>query len=136
MEPDWQQDRVTAMSKTMRRQQRGMTVLGFIIMAAVVSVLLFAVLKITPIYLQNKRIEAVLQDMKAELDGTGTTANRVRLSMIRRLDIEMIKLPMDAVKISKSRNGYTVRVKYDNRTHYIADIWLVVALDKQVEIIR
>ena len=86
--------------------------------------------------LQNMRIEAVLEDMKAEMDGQGLPSNRIRISMNRRLDIEMIKLPSDSFEIAKSRNGYTVRVRYDNRTHYVADIWLVVALDKQVEILR
>ena len=124
------------MTNRTRHSQQGMTALGFIIIAAVVGIILFAVLKITPMYLENIRIKAVLTDMKAEMDGKGVTANRVRLSMARRLDIEMIKLPPDAMKIRKSRNGYNVRVQYDNRAHYIGDLWLVIALDEQVEIIR
>ena len=124
------------MNNSLRHRQHGMTALGFIILALVVGVILFAVIKVTPIYLENTRIKSVLQDMKTEMDGKGVTANQVRLSMLRRLDIEMIKLPPEAMKIRKSRNGYTVRVNYDNRTHYFGDLWLVVALDEQVEIIR
>jgi hypothetical protein len=124
------------MHHTTRRKQSGMTALGFIIMALVVGILLFAAMKLAPIYLENKRIGSVLGDIKAEMDGTNTTANRIRLSMLRRLDIEMIKLPAETVKISKSKNGYTIQVRYDNRTHYFGDLWLVVALDEKVEIIR
>ena len=76
------------MTNTIRHSQRGMTALGFMIIAVVVGVILFAVLKITPMYLENIRIKAVLTDMKAEMDGKGVTANRVRLSMARRLDID------------------------------------------------
>ncbi len=124
------------MSKTFGHRQRGMTALGFIISIAVVGVLLFGVLKVTPIYLENRRLEAVLAYIKQEMDGQGATANQIRMSMARRLDIEMIKLPPEVMKIRKSRNGYTIEVKYDNRTHYFGDLWLVVALDERVEIIR
>ncbi len=124
------------MSKTFGHRQRGMTALGFIMSIAVVGVLLFGVLKVTPIYLENRRLEAVLADIKQEMDGQGATANQIRMSMARRLDIEMIKLPPEVMKIRKSRNGYTIEVKYDNRTHYFGDLWLVVALDERVEIIR
>ncbi len=124
------------MSKPFGHRQRGMTALGFIMSIAVVGVLLFGVLKVTPIYLENRRLEAVLADIKEEMDGKGATANQIRMSMARRLDIEMIKLPPEVMKIRKSRNGYTIEVKYDNRTHYFGDLWLVVALDERVEIIR
>ena len=124
------------MSGIMRHRQKGMTALGFIMIAALVGVIGLAALKLTPTYLENMRIAAVLEDLKDEMDGTGATANRIRISLLRRLDIEMIKLPLENVQIKKSRNGYTVQVRYDNRTHYFADIWLVVALDKQVEILR
>lgn len=120
----------------MRHNQRGMTALGFIFIAALVGIIGLAVLKLTPAYLENMRIAAVLDDIKAEMDGKGVTANRIRISLVRRLDIEMIKLSMENVKIKKSGTGYTLQVKHDNRTHYVADIWLVVALDKQVEIVR
>ena len=136
MASDWQQNRVMLMSKRMHRKQAGMTAVGFLIIAVVVGTLGFAAMKLAPIYLENKRITSVLGDIKAELDGTGTTANKIRQSMLRRLDIEMIKLPVDAVKIAKSRNGYTIHIKYDNRTNYIGDLWLVVALDEKVEIVR
>jgi hypothetical protein len=124
------------MSKTFGHKQRGMTALGFIMSIAVVGVLLFAVLKVTPIYLENRRVQAVLADIKEEMDGKGATANQIRMSMARRLDIEMIKLPREVMKIRKSRNGYTIEVKYDNRTHYFGDLWLMVVLDERIEIIR
>jgi hypothetical protein len=124
------------MKQPMPSRQRGMTAIGFLIIAGTVGILGFAIMKVAPVYLENKRIVSVLGDIKAEMDGNGATANRIRLSMLRRLDIEMIKLPVDAVKIAKSRNGYTVQVRYDNRTHYVGDLWLVVALDETVEIIR
>jgi hypothetical protein len=40
------------------------------------------------------------------------------------------------LKITQSKNGFTLRVQYDERASYVANVYLVVAYDKQVEITR
>jgi hypothetical protein len=40
------------------------------------------------------------------------------------------------MKITQSKNGFTLRVQYDGRASYVANMYLVVAYDKQVEITR
>jgi hypothetical protein len=45
-------------------------------------------------------------------------------------------MDIDALKITQSKNGYSLRIAYENRASYVADIYLVVAYDKQVEIRR
>jgi hypothetical protein len=60
----------------------------------------------------------------------------IRQEFGKRFAIEDINLNTDAVKITQSKNGYSVRIQYEERAPYIADIYLVVAFDKQVEINR
>jgi hypothetical protein len=38
--------------------------------------------------------------------------------------------------IKKSGMGYTVKAQYENRAPYIGNLYLVVVVDEQVEIIR
>ncbi len=54
----------------------------------------------------------------------------------RRFSVEDIRLNEDELKITQSKNGFTLRVMYEARASYVADIYLVVAYDKQVEIVR
>ena len=132
MEPHRQRDRVRA-----RRTQAGVTALGFLILASVFGVVGLGAIKLTPMYLQNMRLTRVLEDVKEELDGKGTTASNIRISLNKHFDIEGLReVPPDSVKISQVRNGYSVRIQHDNRTPFIADIWFLVAFDKQVEIRR
>ena len=42
----------------------------------------------------------------------------------------------EALKIAQSKNGFTLRVQYDERAPYLANVYLLVAYDKQVEITR
>jgi hypothetical protein len=87
-------------------------------------------------YIKNMRLSTVLDDVQTELSGKGSTPSSIRVELAKRFSVEDIDLPADNIKINQSRNGYSVRVQYENRAPYVADIWLVVAFDKQVEIRR
>ena len=120
----------------MGRYQTGITAIGFLLLASLVGIVGFAVIKITPLYMQSLRVQAVLEDVQEELDGTNPTPTRVRQGLVKRLNIEGLRVPMDKIKIKKAGSGYVVRINYDNKTHFLADIWLLVVINKQVEITR
>ena len=134
MEPHRQKYRLTAVPS--RRDQAGITVIGFLILAALFGVVGFAGLKLVPLYMQNMRLNTVLSDVRQELDGRNATQGQIRTALSRRFDVEGIQLPPESVKINQARNGFEVSIQYDNRTPYIADIWFLVAFDKKVEIRR
>ena len=55
----------------------------------------------------------------------------------RRFSVEDIRLGADALKITQSKNGYHVASACTKHARsYVADIYLLVAYDKQVEIMR
>jgi hypothetical protein len=118
------------------RRQAGITAIGFLILAALFGIVGFAGLRLVPMYIQRFTLSKVLDDVQHELDGQGATSAGIRSALGRRFDIEGIDLPSDDVKISQVRDGYQVQIQYENRAHYIADIWLVVVFDKQVQIRR
>ena len=120
----------------MGRYQTGITAIGFLLLASLVGIVGFAVIKVTPLYMQSLRVEAVLADVQEELDGTNPTPTRVRQGLVKRLNIEGLRIPMDKISIKKGGSGYVVRINYDNKTHFLADIWLLVVVNKQVEITR
>lgn len=121
---------------TTRHSQAGMTALGFLILAALVGVVGLAAMKVTPMYISNMRTTTILNDVKAELSGQAATPTSIRNELFRRFSVEDINLSNDEVKIAQSKNGYSVRVQYENRASYVADIYLLIAYDKQVEITR
>ncbi len=119
-----------------RKRQAGITAIAFCMLASVFGVIGLAVMKITPLYLQNLRLKTVLDDLKVEMDGKGTTAGNLRLYLNKRLYVEGIDVRPEDVKITQTGNGYNIAIEYDNRTPFLADIWLLVAFDKQVQVRR
>jgi hypothetical protein len=124
------------MTAATRHAQGGMTALGFVILAVLVGIVGLAVLKLTPMYIKNMRMSQILDDVETELGGQGSTPVTIRQEFGKRFAIEDISLGTDVVKITQSKNGYSVRIQYEERAPYVADIYLVVAFDKQVEIQR
>jgi hypothetical protein len=124
------------MSGGSRRSQAGVTALGLLILATLVGVVGLAVLKLTPMYIKNMRMSTILEDVERELSGQNATPQSIRNELTRRFIIEDIRLGNDELKITQSRGGYALRVQYEERAPYVADIYLLVAFDKQVEITR
>ncbi|HEX6997086.1 MAG TPA: DUF4845 domain-containing protein [Gammaproteobacteria bacterium] len=121
---------------SLARRQAGITVIGFLLLACLFGVVGLAAIKLVPMYIQNMKLSQVLEDVQHELAGQSTTPTAIRRAIENRFAIEDIDLPNDAVKINQSRNGYQVHITHENRVPYIADVWLLVVFDKQVEIAR
>jgi hypothetical protein len=124
------------MTSSPRHAQAGITALGFLILATLVGVVGLAVLKVVPMYIKNMRMTTIMEDVQRDLSGNGPTPQAIRNELARRFSVEDINLDIDALKIVQSKSGYTLRVQYEERAPYVADIYLVVAYDKQVEINR
>ena len=124
------------MTAATRHSQAGITALGFLILAALVGVVGLAVMKVTPMYIKKMRMDTILSDVERELSGDGPTPQSIRNELARRFSVEDVSLDPDEVKITQSKNGYSLRVQYEERAPYVADVYLLVAYDKQVEITR
>ena len=120
------------MTSATRQSQAGMTALGFLCLAVLVGAVGFAGLKLTPMYIKNMRMNTILEDVKRDLSGNGPTPQSIRYE----LSVEDVNVDVEALKITQSKNGFTLRVQYDERASYVANVYLVVAYDKQVEITR
>ncbi len=123
----------------MRNRQQGMTAIGMLVLAAILGLVGFAALRLTPIYLEHMKVLQILSDVKVELDGQETSLARLRASIENRLNIESVYgLKVKDFKITKTSvgGGYIVQAKYDRRTNYVANIYLLAEFDDTVEILR
>lgn len=125
------------MTATPRREQAGVTVISFLLLAVIFGTLGFEVIKLVPLYMQNLTISTVMNDLKTEMQTRNVTPTGIRNSLDRRFSVEDITIPRQDVIIKLARDGgYTVRIKHESRTPFIAGIWFLLEFDKQVEIKR
>ena len=121
----------------MRRKQEGVTAIGMLILAAFIGMFAWAFLQLVPIYLEQMKIASVLEDVKRDLDGTKASVTLIKAAIGKRLNVEMINVVSTKdFRVTKSENGYKVQAKFEQSAPYVANVSLVVAFDKSVEIRR
>lgn len=110
----------------MRRQQQGMTLLGFIIGLAVVGVFVYCGMKVIPMYAEFYAVKKSLKATVNDSSVSQTDPKALRDSFIKRLSVDYsdnVK-PTD-VRYERSGNGAALKVKYEVRRPLIANLDVV-----------
>jgi hypothetical protein len=117
-----------------RSRQRGITFLGLCLLAVLVGVVGLACIKLVPMYVMDMKLSRALEGIPQELDGKEVSSQSILNTLYKKFSVEDINLPKDSIKVAPSKNGFSVRIQYENRASYLGDVWLMVIFDKQVEI--
>lgn len=116
--------------------QRGMTTLGFIILAAFVGLFAFAAIRLTPAYLNYMKVQGVVEGVHEEFDGQNPSTAMIRNSIVRRFSVESIaEIEPRDIKISQEGGGFLLVAEYDHRVPFIANISFLVHFSSS-ELIR
>ena len=118
------------------RSQRGVTVIGFLILATLIGIVGLGALKLVPIYLNNMRLNTILDDIERDYQSSGRGPTDIRLDLNSRFAVEGLRIPREAITINQGRNAYQLRVQLENRELFMADIYFLVLYDRQVDIPR
>ena len=116
----------------MPHRQRGATLIGILVIVAILGLGLYAGIRLTPIYLEYMAVVRAMEQTAKE-HGDAATVTELRRSLDRRWTIEDIQSiePKD-IEIKKSGDGFTMRAWYRAEAPFVANISLAVDFDKTV----
>ena len=118
----------------MRQQQRGATLIGMIVIIAILGFGLYAAIRLTPMYIEYMAVARALEQTAKEHDAT-TTVGELRKSLDRRWAIEDIKsIDFKEIEIKRAGGGYAMRAWYRAEAPFVANVSLVVDFDKTVNV--
>lgn len=121
----------------MRQRQQGITAIGFVLIAALVGLVGYGVIRLFPVYMTQMTIRELMAGLKTENDGNGANPSRLKSAIGKRLDINGIEYPkVQDFVISKTDDGLLVEIDYEDSVPFIANISLVARFDNSVEIIK
>ena len=75
-----------------RPRQRGITLIGMLILLAFIGIFVLAGLKLTPIYLEYFNVKSALENTRDELSGTRPSVSKLRTAVQNRLDINNVEI--------------------------------------------
>lgn len=121
----------------MKRNEQGVTLITFLIMAVFIGLFALAIIKLIPVYLEYGRVTAILEKTKSELDGKSPTTEDIWKNLERRFDIEDVRrIQFSDIKVKREPHSYSLQAAYEARVYYIANIYLVAVFDFTVNIQR
>lgn len=117
----------------MRQRQQGMTFIGLLCILAVVGVVVYAVIRLVPVYLNYFNVSRTMDTVASEFKGENPDPVGIRRSLEKHWEIESITgVDYKDIVITKDESGVSMHVVYDDTVPYVSNVSLSVHFDKTV----
>lgn len=121
----------------LQRKQRGITLIGFIVILGVVGFFAYIILKLFPVYSEYYGVMQAMKAVQAEPGIAGKTPDMIRASLDRKLYISYVtSVKPNNVRITRTGGGYLLNVKYEVRGNLVYNLDFVAVFDKTVDLAR
>lgn len=121
----------------MKRTQRGMTMLGFLITLSVVILFLFCGMKIVPMYIEFYSVKKALASIANEQSAAASSKEAIRALFARHIKIDYVKIiKPDMLKIDTTGDGYNLSVTYERREELVANLDVVGRFHAEQALVR
>jgi Tfp pilus assembly protein FimT len=118
-------------------QQRGITLIGFIVVLVIVGFFAFIGMRLVPVYIEYNSVVSTMKSLQSEPALANATPEAIRLRLDRGFNIGYVdSVKPQNIKITRSGNGYNLNIKYEVRKPMAYNIEFVAMFDKTVEISR
>ena len=115
----------------MRTRQRGASFLGWVLIAALLSVVALLAVRVVPAYVDYRTIVTLIEALPADRV-PAMSKGEIRDALQKRFVINNIRdlKVADVVDIQKKREGTILVLKYEVRQHLLYNVWVVIAFDR------
>lgn len=118
----------------MRKSQRGVTFLGWLILLLPVAVLVYVGIRLTPVYANYLAVARSLEQVGNEFAGEEQlNPGAVRSSLEKRFDVDSINHPtVKEIDVHRSDEGWVVIADYEEVAPLFGNVSLLIQFHKQV----
>ncbi len=117
------------------RKQHGLTLIGFIMVLALVIFFSYIAMRIVPLYLEYHALVNAMQTLKDDPGAVKMTPARIKNKLINSLWVSYAtdNIQRKHMKVTR-KNGLQVRVAYEVRRDFIGNIDLILSFDRTVQL--
>lgn len=121
--------------RAMKGRQEGMTMIGWLILIAVIGFFAVFIIRLFPIYMEHFNVKSSLNSLATDTDVRGGGAGSIRDHLDKRLQINDVSdVNDDDITITQNDTGYQVNITYDVKTSFIYNISFLVHFNDTVEV--
>jgi hypothetical protein len=118
------------------RKQKGLTLIGFVIVLSIVIFVAFIGMRIGPIYMEYYSVVSAMNGVASERGSANLSPFDVRVKVLNRLYVSYSaeNVHEQHIKLTRSSNGVNLRVAYEVRKPVIGNLDVVAKFDRTVRL--
>jgi hypothetical protein len=121
--------------RNMRHREQGMTFIGLICLLALVGLVLYAGIRLVPVYINYMKIVRAMEQVASDTKGDSADPASMHTALERHWTIEDIStVQAKDVEVVKDDDGMSLHVEYDQSVPYLANVSLTAHFDKTVKV--
>jgi hypothetical protein len=122
------------MSLEAMRKQRGVTMIGWVIILSLIIGGALMFMKIFPIYSRNFSVQSSLKVVAKQSDIASQSPAKIVENVMKQFNVNSIyNFDKTDIKVQKTRNGVEIRAEYEVRENIAGNLDVVVSFDERVE---
>jgi hypothetical protein len=119
----------------MRNHQQGMTFIGLLFVLAMAGVIVYAGIRLAPLYLNYMKIAKAMDAVATEVKGDSPDPANIRGLIDRHFTIDdPTVIEAKDIEITKDDGGIQMHVAYDDSAPYVGNVSLTVHFEKTVTV--
>jgi len=119
----------------MRNRQRGVTMIGWLFLLTPIAIVLYAGIRVAPLYLNYMKVVKALNQVENEYKGGGASPSAIATTLDKHFEIDMVNYPtVKDIKVTRDGAGWLVEAAYDDDAPLFQNISLHVNFDKSVHV--
>ena len=116
-------------------KQKGFTLVGLILVFALIGIVTLSVLKIFPIYMEHLSIQTSIEAIETDPEIKKMTVGQIRGLFGKKLDMNQVtSINAKDAKINRSISDITMKIEYEVRKDYIGNIDIVLSFSDQMAV--
>lgn len=116
-------------------KQKGMTMIGFLLMFMLIGFFTLLTIKIGPLYLEHFKITSSLESLKKEPDWSEKPKEEIQKMLQRRWDVNSVDTVVASkdAQVTRQNGRVSVRVSYEAVTHIMGNADVLLTFDDSIE---
>ena len=121
-----------------RHRQRGLSAVGWLLIAVMFGFLLLTFFRVFPMYYDNLKVQTALDGMAQDKEVDFGSRSAIWNALTKRLLVQGVRdFKQEYLIVSKNSNGMlNLRVKYEVRSPYLANLFIGASFDESVVVNR
>ena len=117
------------------RRERGVTLIGWLVLLIPWVICLYAGLRLAPVYLNYMKVSHTLDEVQKQFRGGGASVFNIQTAISRHFEIDEVNYPsVRDITIRRDSTGWKVQAAYYDYAPLFANLTLQLQFDKSVHV--